>query len=230
MDFNLHYKPGSTNIYADSLSRLTCSEEVKIKEVQAILKGCLEQPKFLWEAYACSARVTEELKEHLAPSGMGAKEWRVAQSKDPTISTIKKMLESKMLAHRRPSSRNDAELKAYLYQRHRFKIRNGVVYRYTNNSQRPDRNSMQLCLPKAYRKEALEGSHDNVDNFALDRTIDLLRDIFYWPHKLEQAKEYVGPFQIAKEKHQLAPLPSLLSRRCWTARPLHTEDPALEMM
>ena len=110
------------------------------------------------------------------------------------------MLDSKTLAHRRPSSRNDVELKAYLHQRHRLKIRNGVVYRYTNNSQRPDRNSMQLCLPKAYRKEALEGCHDNVRHFALDGTIDLLRDRFYWPHMLEQAKEYVGSFQMAKGK------------------------------
>ena len=73
MTFNLLYKPGRTSIDADALSRLPCSEEIPNEEVQAILKGCLEQPKFLWETYACSARITEELKEHLEPSTMGAK-------------------------------------------------------------------------------------------------------------------------------------------------------------
>ena len=47
MTLNLHYKPGRTNIDADALSRLPCSEEILNEEVQAILKGCLEQPKFL---------------------------------------------------------------------------------------------------------------------------------------------------------------------------------------
>ena len=79
MTFNLHYKPERTNIDVDSLSRLPCSEEIPTKEVQAILKGCLEQPKFQWKAYTCSARMTEELKDHLKPSAMGPKEWKEAQ-------------------------------------------------------------------------------------------------------------------------------------------------------
>ena len=78
MDFTLHYKPGRTNIDADALSRLTCSEKIESEEVQAILKGCLEQPKFLWEAYACSARVAEDLKVNLTPSRMEVPEWRKA--------------------------------------------------------------------------------------------------------------------------------------------------------
>ena len=68
---------------------------------------------------------------------------------------------------------------------------------------------MQLCLPKPYRKEALEGCHDNVGHLGLGRTIDLLRDRFYWPHMMDQTKEYVGScqrYQIAKGKQQLAPL------------------------
>ena len=78
MNFNLHYKPGRTNVDADALSRLLCSEQIPNEEVQAILKGCLEQPQFLWEAYACSARITEELKGYLKPSSMGPKEWKDA--------------------------------------------------------------------------------------------------------------------------------------------------------
>ena len=74
MDFKLHYKPGRTNIDADALSRLPSSEEIHNEEIQAILKGCLEQPKFMWKAYACSAKVTEVLKENLAPARMGPAE------------------------------------------------------------------------------------------------------------------------------------------------------------
>ena len=209
MNFTLHYKPGRTNIDADVLSRMTCSEEVGNEEVQAILKGCLEQPKFLWEAYACSARVAEDLKPNLAPSKMGYPEWRVAQGKDPVISEIKKMILNNSLFKRRLSSEDEPELRTYLHQKTKLKLRKGVLFRCVNNTMRPDKNNMQLCLPKKYRKEALEGCHDNVGHFGIDRTLDLLRDRFYWPHLMEEAQEYVSSCrrcQMAKGKQQLAPL------------------------
>ena len=133
------------------------------------------------------------------------KEWRSA----PAISEVKKMIQNSTLAQRRPSSKDHRDLKTYLHQRSRLKVRNGVLYRYIDNSQRPDRNSLQLCLPQPYRKAALEGCHDNVGHFGIDRALDLLRDRFYWPHMMEEAKEYVSTCrkcQIAKGKQQLASL------------------------
>ena len=47
-------------------------KRINNEEIQAILKGCLEQPKFLWEAYACSVKVTEDFKENLAPCQDGS--------------------------------------------------------------------------------------------------------------------------------------------------------------
>ena len=96
-----------------------------------------------------------------------------------------------------------------MFQKSKMKLKQGVLFRYTDNRQRPDRNSLQLCLPKAYRREALEGCHDNVGHFGLDRTIDLLRDRFYWPHMLDDAKDHVGGCkrcQMAKGRQQMAPL------------------------
>ena len=128
---------------------------------------------------------------------------------DPVISVVKKMMDNHTLAQRRPNTKDHPDLMNYLHQRSRLKLRNSVLYRHIDNSQRPDRNSLQLCLTQPYRKEALERCHDNVGHFGIDRTLDLLRDRFYWPHMMEEAKEYVSTYrrcQMAKGKQQLAPL------------------------
>ena len=138
---------------------------------------------------------------------------------DPAISAIKKMILNSTVSQRRPTSRNDIELRAYLHQRHRLKLRNGVLYSHIDTSQRPNKNNMQLCLPKPYRKEALEGCYDNVGHFGIDRTLDLLRDRFYWPHVMEEVKEYVSScrrHQMAKRKQQLAPLNHIMLMHPWS--------------
>ena len=122
---------------------------------------------------------------------MGPKEWKDAQLRDPAPSVIYKLLANRTLSHRKPHSKDDPEVKSYLHQKARLKLRNGVLYRQINTDQRPDRNSLQLCLPRDYRKEALEECHDNVGHFGVDRTLDLLRDRFYWPYMLEDTKEHV---------------------------------------
>ena len=66
---------------------------------------------------------------------MGPKEWKAAQLRNPTISAIYKMLAKKTLSHRRPNSKDDLELKVYLHQKSRLKLRNGVLYRHINTDQ-----------------------------------------------------------------------------------------------
>ena len=45
----------------------------------------------------------------------------------------------------------------------------------------PDRNTIQVVLPEAFRKQALQDCHDDLGHLREERTIDLLRDCFYWP-------------------------------------------------
>ena len=40
---------------------------------------------------------------------------------------------------------------------------------------------MQLVLPEIFRKQALQGCHDDLGHLGVGRTTDLLRDHFYWP-------------------------------------------------
>ena len=44
---------------------------------------------------------------------------------------------------------------------------------------------MQLVLPEAFRKQALQGCHDDLGRLGMEQTIDLLRDCFHWPGMID---------------------------------------------
>ena len=53
-----------------------------------------------------------------------------------------------------------------------------VLYHKTEMSH-PDRSTMILVLPAAFRKQALRGCHDDLSHLRIEWMIDLLRDHFY---------------------------------------------------
>ena len=72
-------------------------------------------------------------------------------------------------------------------------MRDGILY-HKNESQEvnhPDRNTMQLVLPKAFRKWALQGCHDDLGHLGVERTIVLLRDHFYWPGMIDNMTRHI---------------------------------------
>uniref|UniRef100_A0AAY4C9X6 Gypsy retrotransposon integrase-like protein 1 n=1 Tax=Denticeps clupeoides TaxID=299321 RepID=A0AAY4C9X6_9TELE len=65
---------------------------------------------------------------------------------------------------------------------------NGVLYRKRISQGQPFH---QLVLPMKYRKTALENLHDAVGHLGIDRTLDLVRARFYWPHMAMDVSEKV---------------------------------------
>ena len=50
---------------------------------------------------------------------------------------------------------------------------------------------MQLVLPATLRTQALKGCHDELGNLGIERTLDLLRDQFYWPGMTEDVTRHI---------------------------------------
>ena len=72
-------------------------------------------------------------------------------------------------------------------------MRKGILY-HKNEIQEvdhPDRNTMQLVLPESFRKQALQGCHDELDHLGIEWIIDLFRDWFYWPRMMEDMIRHI---------------------------------------
>ena len=72
-------------------------------------------------------------------------------------------------------------------------MRNEILYckNDTKESECPDQNTMQLVLPTTLRIQALKGCHDDLGHLGIERTLDLLRDQFYWPGMMEDMTRHI---------------------------------------
>ena len=72
-------------------------------------------------------------------------------------------------------------------------MRNGILY-YKNEIQEmdcPNRNTMQLVLPASFRKQAIQGCHDDLSHLRIEWTTDHLRDHSYWPGMMEYMTRHI---------------------------------------
>ena len=54
-----------------------------------------------------------------------------------------------------------------------------------------DKPSLQFVLPTNYRQQAVEACHDDIGHLGLQRSLDLLKDSFYWPGMNDEMKNHI---------------------------------------
>ena len=120
-------------------------------------------------------------------------DWVEAQFKDKTISKVIHLYKLKELQCQKGKETDSQEMKQFIRQQNRLLMRNGILY-CKNAIQEvnwPNRNTTQLVLPKACRKQALQGCHDDLGHLVIEWTIYLLRDWFYWPAMMENTVKHI---------------------------------------
>ena len=131
---------------------------------------------------------------HLDPAlnlkSMTTSDWIEAQSKDKIVGVIIKMFKAKEL--QKGKETDSQEMRQFLKQRSKLFLRNRILYHKNDTIEidDPDRNTMQLVLPESFRTQALEGCHDDLGHLGVERTLDLLRDQFFWPGMMEDAARH----------------------------------------
>ena len=129
----------------------------------------------------------------LNPQCMTKQDWVEAQSKDKTIGEIIHLFKIKKLHCRKISETDNNEMKQFIRQYNRLFMRNGILYCKTEIQEvnHPDRHTIQLILPETFRKQALQGCHDDLGHLRIEWMIDLLRDYFYWPGILSNMTKHI---------------------------------------
>ncbi len=72
----------------------------------------------------------------------------------------------------------DPEVSVLQRESHKIQIKDGLLHRVV---QRSDKRVCQLILPTEYRHMVLRAMHDDMGHFGAERTLELIKDRFYWP-------------------------------------------------
>ena len=93
----------------------------------------------------------------------------------------------------------------------------GVLYRVREN---PDGEKIrQLILPEKYQREVMKSLHDDTGHLGIERTTELVRERFYWPHLANDVMCYVKTCgrcvrrKGVPESHTTAPLVNIKTSR-----------------
>lgn len=113
---------------------------------------------------------------------MSQQDWALEQQRDPAISRVISILKGGRRLSYRQRQQENREVQLMLRLWDQLTLREEVLYRKRVTNGEP---SFQLVLPNSFREVALEALHDAVGHMGVDRTTDLVRARFFWPHMLD---------------------------------------------
>ena len=94
-----------------------------------------------------------------------------------------------------------------------FVIRQGLLYRKLQMGQK-DQPSLQFVLPSEFRKQTPKGCQDEVGHLAIEQSVDLLTDRFYWSGMSSDMERHIKGCKRClnfENKHQREELHPIMS-------------------
>jgi transposase InsO family protein len=193
-NFSLEYKTGKTNTDADALSRIKWPQETPLTphRINSQCVGAiLSKPAVgLVETLSFSQRVVPSLEcSSLTPMG----DWPRRQRQDPLLKKVIHILENPA---RYPKSLEPGHLSkmfpeglAFERQSGNFCVRDGILYRKREVGETV---RYQLVLPFIYRQRAMLGCHNDVGHMGRERTLEMVRERFWWPILTRAVADHVS--------------------------------------
>ena len=195
-NFKLVYKPGKMNGDADGLSRrpqeqreemfpevvkaicsaaLVSAEELPLAESLVITNKSRLEPDNEVEEESLLGDSEESAIEFQA---LHTVDWKKEQKIDKSIARVLQLKKKNIRPVGQELKAESELVQRYLKEWKKFEIKNEVLYR---NTELDGKAVSQLVLPSCYKDVVLSGLHDDVGHQGRDRTLWLVRQIFYWP-------------------------------------------------
>lgn len=206
-DFKLQYRSGQTNADADALSRRPHNPleeesewmEIPSPAIRATCKaviGKVQSPYVNEERYADTLGLSEKAIPTIYANLVGLKtfelpqltptELRRAQWKDSNIGPVLEAVEK----GEKPISKANFSPGTILLLKEwdRLVINKGLLFRTTQTVRGHVRK--QLVLPQEYQEMVLKSLHDDHGHLGVDKTLELVRDRFYWPKMTASVEDH----------------------------------------
>ncbi|KAL3969298.1 transcription factor SOX7/8/10/18 (SOX group E/F) [Sarotherodon galilaeus] len=194
-NFTIRYRPGKTNADADGLSRMpldidsymkSCTAEVGQEAISASMESVTVEERDPCQGVGViQVSALKLIKDSDTTQSFTPDQIRRAQEADEVLARV---LWYKSLGRRPSRTEVKSEhpaVAALLKQWLKLHVdQNGVLHRQTSRRE-------QLLVPKAYRPLVFKELHQDMGHLGVERTLDLIRDRFYWPQMTKEVEHFV---------------------------------------
>ena len=199
-NFTIRYRPGKTNVDADTLSRhpehmrqymVSCTEEMLQEELRAVIQSIQLQDN--GQVNWISSLTSDPSVLHdgvLTPTlntiqTLDMADVRQAQIDDPITGKVHQFVHSRVRPTTAKTAGESPDVILLLHEWLKLHIGKDGVLRRRNGDQD------QIVLPSKYRTTVLVELHDNMAHLGSERVLRLARDRFYWPRMQRDVEHYV---------------------------------------
>ena len=192
-----------------------CTEETSKAEIETTLHAVAGQVKGEVNWITSVMTDKDSIDDILSPKSsssckpMSLTNLLQAQKEDSTIGRI--------LAYKeqggRPTKQESPAVRSLMHEWHKLIVgKDGILYR-----KKPKQ--MQLVHPTRYHRLVYKHLHEEMGHLGVERTVQLARDRFYWPHMVRDIEHHVTNVCHCLKRKKPAVQPRAPSRSIMTTQP-----------